>query len=348
MKTIMSIDLGKFKSVVCFYEVKSCKATYKSFKTNPQELHDLAVSHPADLIVFEACDIIGWICDLFDTLELKYEVANTNTGEWSGRKLKKKTDKKDAFWLAKRAALGDLSTVYVPKKEIREKRSLINYRQSLTERITQVKNTIRSLLNAQAYSLPSGRKCWSKQNLEQLRSMAMPMDKVKPDELWKGNLWSELILLEQLTDALQVVEDKLEELNSTDEKVKLLQTVPGVGPRLAEAVAAYIDDPHRFKNCKQVGSYIGMTPRQYQSGNTDRHGRISKYGNRLLRALLVEVCWLGLRWNPWIKETYERIKRGSKTRAKIAIVATARRLFVRLWAMMRDGTSWQMPELQSV
>ena len=348
MKNIMSIDLGKFKSVVCFYNVKSCKATYKSFKTNPQELHDLVVSHPVDFIVFEACDIIGWICDLLDNLELKYEVANTNTGEWSGRKLKKKTDKKDALWLAKRAALGDLSTVYVPKKEIREKRSLINYRQSLTERITQVKNTIRSILNSQAYSLPSGRKCWSKQNIEQLRGMAMPMDEVKPDELWKGILWSELVSLELLIDKLQVIEDKLEELNSSDEKVKLLQTVPGVGPRLAEAVVAYIDDPHRFKNCKQVGSYIGMTPRQYQSGNTDRHGRISKFGNRLLRALLVEVCWLGLRWNPWIKETYERIKRSSKTRAKIAIVATARRLFVRLWAMMRDGAGWQMPELQSI
>ncbi|MHC4214716.1 MAG: transposase, partial [Planctomycetota bacterium] len=60
-----------------------------------------------------------------------------------------------------------------------------------------------------------------------------------------------------------------------------------------------MDDPKRFQNSKQVGSYAGLTPRQYQSGQTERQGKISGQGNKLLRNLLVEICWMSLRCNPW-------------------------------------------------
>ena len=123
-------------------------------------------------------------------------------------------------------------------------------------------------------------------------------------------------------------------------QVQLLQTIPGVGPRLAEAVVAYIDDPKRFKNGKQVGSYFGLTPRQFQSGSMDRSGGISGMGNALVRTLLVEVSWLGLRHNPWMRAIYERVMRGTKSRKKIAIVAVARRLLVVCWAMLRDNRRW--------
>lgn len=351
MNTIMAIDLGKFKSVVCFYDVKTATHRFVNIETTPQAIHDLVVENPVDMIVFEACDVIGWICDLLDDLnnpethEVKYMVANTNSPEFSGKRLKKKTDKNDALMLARRMALGNMPVIYVPKKEVREKRSFINHRHGLVERITQVKNSIRSILNSHADKLPAGKSGWSQKSIAYLQSQARSADQVGNDELWRLELYFNLIQLELMQDQLKQIEEKLAELNAVDKKVQLLQTVPGVGPRTAEAVAAYIDDPHRFKDCKQVGSYIGMTPRQYQSGITDRHGRISKDGNRLLRSLLVEACWLGLRHNPWIRATYERIRRGSKTRSKIAIVAVARQLFVRLWAMMRDGKPWQMPAL---
>jgi len=77
----------------------------------------------------------------------------------------------------------------------------------------------------------------------------------------------------------------------------------------------------------------------------DRQGRISKDGNNLVRSLLVEVSWLAKLWNPWVERMYEQLWRGSKTRKKIAIVGVARRLLVRMWAMLRDGTAWQMPAL---
>ncbi len=347
MKTIMAIDLGKFKSVACRYQIGSGAQEYWTIPTRPQAIHDLVVTHSADCVVFEACGIIGWICDLLDDLEIDYRVANTNSEEWRGKRLKKKTDRKDALWLARRTALGDLPTVYVPGKAVREKRALINERKSIVERITQCKNTIRALLDRQALPMPSGKNGWSQKQIAHLRSLACPMAEVPVEALWRGSLWVELELLHTLGELLLVIDNKLHALNQTDRHVQLLTTIPGVGERTAEAVAALIDNPHRFQNCKQVGCYIGMTPRQYQSGTIDRQGRISKDGNRLLRSLLVEICWLGQRTNPWIRETYQRIRRDSKTRSKIAIIAVARRLFVRMWAMLRDGTPWQMPPLKA-
>lgn len=77
-----------------------------------------------------------------------------------------------------------------------------------------------------------------------------------------------------------------------------------------------IDNPRRFRSGKQVASYVWLTPRQHQSSKQDRHGRISRMGNNLLRALLVEIAWIGLRFNPWMREVYERVRRGSLIRKK--------------------------------
>ena len=66
-----------------------------------------------------------------------------------------------------------------------------------------------------------------------------------------------------------------------DPRVVRVMTIDGVGPRTAEALVAAIDDPHRFDNARQVSDYFGLVPKQYQSGETDRNGRISKRGPSL-------------------------------------------------------------------
>jgi transposase len=112
---------------------------------------------------------------------------------------------------------------------------------------------------------------------------------------------------------------------------------------LAEVVVAVLDDAKRFKNAKQVGAYAGLTPTQFDSGTMSRQGGISGRGNKLLRALLVQVAWLGRRCNGKINEIFDGVCRGNKTRRKIAVIATARRLLVICWAMLRDGTTWREP-----
>jgi len=78
------------------------------------------------------------------------------------------------------------------------------------------------------------------------------------------------------------VETKLDALGSSDERVARLQTIPGVGPRLSELLVAVIDDPARFKSCKQIGAYLGLVPRQMAWGTMNRQSGITKAGHRLM------------------------------------------------------------------
>src|SRR5262249_15530291 len=129
-------------------------------------------------------------------------------------------------------------------------------------------------------------------------------------------------------------------VSQADERVRRLRTIPGVGPRTAEAVVAYLGDAGRFKSGKEVSAYAGLVPRQHQSGECDRRGRITRRGPGVLRKLLVECAWVMLRHNAWAREQYQRLNRGG-ARKKQAVVALARKLLVRCWAMLRDGTDWQ-------
>jgi transposase len=83
---------------------------------------------------------------------------------------------------------------------------------------------------------------------------------------------------------------QLNELAKSDQTVRRLMTVPGVGPITALAFTSTVDDPCRFKRASDVGAYLGLTPRRYQSGELDRTGRISKRGERLTRYYLFEAA----------------------------------------------------------
>jgi len=340
--TIVAMDLGKNKSVVCVYDAGSGQHEFVTIRTRPQQVHDLLVERQPERVVIEAGPASGWVHDLAKALGLAVQVANTNHEIWRWKANSKKTDRSDALRLARLSALGQLPTVHMPSKAVRQWRSLIEYRHSLVARRTAIKNSIRAILEREGISWKAGKSGWTQEVLEALRRMAKPLAQLEQDDLWRGQLAVELEMLWSVEEALAVVTKKLDALGSQKEAVGLLQSTRGVGARLAEAVVACLDTPHRFKSGKQVGRYVGLTPRQYQSGEQDRKGGISGHGNSMLRALLVEVSWLMLRWNDWARETYQRLLRGNGGRKKVAIVALARKLLVRLWAMWRDGTKWQV------
>lgn len=343
---ILAMDLGKNNTVVCHYDADSGKHKFIKAKTTPQQIHDLLAEHKPDRVVFEICSSAGWVHDICSALKLETEVANPNTQAWRWKNVKNKNDKKDALKLAQLSAMNQLPTIHMPKPAVRQKRSLIQYRQVLVGRVVQIKNNIRSILEKQGLSMLSGKNGWSKKSLEWLNNESLSFEKCNAYNLWRGQLYIELQMLQSTQKALADVTDELDRQAESDTQIKLLRSAVGVGPRLAEAIVAFIDEPERFKSGKQIGSYAGLTPRQYQSGSMDRQGKISGQGNKLLRALLVEVSWLGLRHNKWINETYHRILRGSDSRKKIAITAVARKLLVRCWAMLRDNQPWRdyLPE----
>jgi len=340
---ILAIDLGKFKSVACDYDTSSGEHAFTTLPTRPAAMHDLLIEHEPDRVVIEVGSAAGWLKDLCESLEIAIEVANPNHEAWRWKSVKRKTDRDDALRLAQLSAAGQLPTLQLPATRVRQWRSLIAYRWTLVSRRTAIKNTIRAILDRQGETMPAGKNGWTNKAVAALGQLARPMETTDADDLWRGQLHVELQALEQIAGLIVQVESKLESLAQSDARVAQLQTIPGVGPRLAEVVVSMIDDPRRFKNAKQVGAYAGLVPRQYESGTMSRQGRITGQGNKLLRCLLVEVSWLMRRYNAKLCSIFDRVCRGVKTRRKIAVVATARRLLVICWAMLRDGTTWRDP-----
>lgn len=339
---ILALDLGNYKSVSCSYETTSLAHKFGTVVTTPKALHDLLVEEEPDRVVIEICPLAGWVSDLVRALGMELEVASTTHDAWRWKNVKRKNDRQDGLKLAKLSALGQLTLVHVPEQGVRQWRALINYRQRLVSRRTKIQNHIRALLLRQAIAMGAGHRGWTRAGIAQLEALARPLKEVGREELWRGELALELEGLKALAEPLRQVEAKLDELGEVDERVQLLRSIPGVGPRGAEALAAVIDKARRFKRGKEVGAYLGLVPKQIQSGESNRLGRITRQGNRLLRSLLVEISWSGLRYNSWMRSVYERVRRGSKARKKIAIVAVARRLLIRCWAMLRDGTTWRL------
>jgi len=111
---------------------------------------------------------------------------------------------------------------------------------------------------------------------------------------------------------------------------------------------ACIDDPHRFANGRQVSAYFGLIPRQYQSGETDRNGRITERGNPLARTIFIKCAWASLRYNPWAKSVYDRICGQQKTRKKKAAIALARKIAVLAWALLRDEKDWDSNQMLKI
>jgi transposase len=341
---ILSLDMGKFKSVWLLYITGGPgPVQYGKINTRPGELHDLLVEHRPDRLALESGPAAGWVCDLAAALKIPTQVANTNDERWRWRNNKKKSDRVDALKLARMLEMGDMPTVHVPDPRVRQWRELIAYRHTLVDRRTAIKNSIRAIFERRGERLPSGSKAWTVAGMRQIGESSRALDECSPENLWRGQLHEELQQHESLEKNIAAAESKLEELAAADDRVKRLRTAPCVGPRLGELVVAMLDKPERFKTGKQVGAYVGLSPRQWQSGQSLREGHISRMGNPLLREVLVEVSWTGVRTNPWMKQVYEEVRRGSDKRKKIAIVAVARRLFVRLWAMLRDGTEWKEP-----
>jgi transposase len=340
---ILALDLGKYKTVACEYEAESGRHRFHTTLTTAAALAQLVNQVKPERVVLEICNIAGWVCDLLDALGVAVQVVNTSDDAWRWRKVRRKNDRCDALKIAQLAAVNQVREVYIPALEVRQWRALIAFRQQLVQRRSKVKNHIRDLLVSEGQILPRGAKCWTQVGRAHLEALAQPLAAVGPRELWRGQLHLELRQLQMLQEEIETAEEKLTALAKAEPRVALLRTIPGVGPRLAEAIVALLDRPERFHDAREVSAYIGMVPKELDSGERERRGSITKHGSRLVRSLLVEVAWAGLRYNPWVRTTYQRISGGKKSRKKIAIVAVGRRLFVRCWAMLRDGTAWQSP-----
>jgi transposase len=248
---------------------------------------------------------------------------------------KKKNDRNDAEKLARLLYLDAIPMVHVPSAEVRAWRELIVFRHRLTEKTTRSKNGLRALLRTLVIKPPRTPGLWTQAGLTWLKALELPHHL----QVFRRNILVDE--LESLTRQIHQVEQELARFPEGNAAIRRLRTIPGVGPRTAEAVVAFLDDPHRFQNSKQIGAYFGLVPCQDQSGNKNRLGHITRDGSATVRQLLTEAAWQATNRSSTVRAYFERIHNGDKTRRKIALTATAHYLVRVMWSMLVKGTDWQ-------
>jgi transposase len=250
---------------------------------------------------------------------------------------KRKTDLEDAKMLQEvlmaHGELGSrLPSVWVPNERVRNDREIVRRRLAVAEKLAQVKSEIRSLLRMHRLKVPAEYKtAWTLQYVEWLRNQCGE-ESGNPDPV-RSVLSSQVRELEYLKREVKQLQEEVEALAEQPAYARPVEKMTervGVGTLTAMTFLLELGDVHRFKNRGQVGSYLGLVPTSYESGDNDnRKGRISRMGPARIRKVLNQAAWSCLAHDPTLKAWYKPLaeRRGSKK----AIVAVMRRLGIELW-----------------
>jgi transposase len=157
-----------------------------------------------------------------------------------------------------------------------------------------------------------------------------------------------LAVHEQVCQQQGKLDNQVRQLAKSDATTLRLMTVPGVGVVTALTFRHTIDDPSRFRSASTVGAYLGLTPRRHQSGETDTNGKISRWGDRLLRTYLFEAATVLLyRTKKWCSLKAWGMKLAKRIGMKKAKVAIARKIAVILHCIWVDGTSFEWGQMKA-
>ena len=281
----VGLDVHQRSSSICILDAHGKPVTSKAVRGGWEKLVvTLRKLNEPFQVCFEASCGYGPLHDALAKIAQRVVVAHPGHLRLIFRS-KHKHDRADAKKLATLLFLDQVPPVYVPSVDVRGWRALIEHRRRLIDRRTKTKNGLRAALRAAGIrpTRPGGW-LWTRSGLDWIGSVTFPSE---PECFRREVLLPELSHYEL---QIQRVTDQLNRLAQRHPGVHLLMTIPGVGPRTAEAVVAYIDDPSRFHKIRSIGSYFGLVPSQDQSGNRNHLGRITKTGPATVRRLLIEAA----------------------------------------------------------
>jgi transposase len=263
--------------------------------------------------------------------ELGFELWIGDPAEIKAARVRKqKTDRQDAQLLLKLLLEDRFPRVWVPNPENRDLRQLLWHRHRLVQMRTRVMNQLQAIAMNEGVRLRKA--LWSKSGRARLESLQLAA--------WAAQRRQDLLeLLDQLTAKMEPLSVAIEQEAWERPEVRRLMTHPGVGPVTALAFVLIIGTPARFRRGKQLGSYLGLIPCEDSSAGRQRLGHISKQGNSLLRFLLVEAAHTAVLYDADWKRRYVHL--AMRREKRIAKVAMARRLGVRLFWMWRKGWDYQ-------
>ena len=333
MEHYAGIDVSLEYSSVCVVEANGKIVREAKVPSEPEALiawfggPGLAVGR----IGLEAGPLSQWLYAAMQKAGLAVELLETRHVHNAFKAMPVKSDRNDARGIAQLMRLGWFRPVHCKSMGAQETRAVLTARKLVQSKLRDVENSLRGILRG--FGLKVG-KTTERGFAGRIRELAAGQRNL--ERIAETLLAVRSVLLREFKG----FEKQVRAMSRSDTRARLLMSTPSVGPIVALTYASAIDDPTRFKSSKQVGAHFGMTPKKYQSGETDYTGRISKIGDASVRAALYESAHIMLtkpvKGCSQLKSWAMRIaRRAGMSKAKVAL---ARKLAVILHRMLVNGT----------
>lgn len=335
MEHYAGIDVSLEFSSVCVVDATGKIVRESKIASEPEALiaYIRSLGVAMDRIGLEAGPLSQWLYAAMRDAGLAVELLETRHVRDAFKAMSVKTDRKDARGIAQLMRLGWFRPVYCKSKAAQETRALLTARKLVQSKLHDVQMSLRGILRGFGLKVgPTTPKRFAGRITELVTGH--PMLTVIADAL--------LAVHQVLLRELDSFEKRVRAVARSHAKARLLMTTPAVGPIVALTYACAIDDPSRFGSSKAVGAHFGLTPKKYQSGETDRTGRISKIGDASVREALYQAAHVMLtkpvQGCTELKSWAMRIaRRAGPRKAKVAL---ARKLAVILHRMLADNRAF--------
>ncbi len=335
MRKVVGLDISLQKTAVCVLDRDGQLVWQGKVDSEPGPLIEKLKlwQDDIDLMGLEACPLSEWLHSNLIEAGFKAVCVEVRHAQRFLSIRPVKTDRNDARGLAEMMRVGRYRAVHVKSPEAQMVRTVLQARRQVVASLLQIQGSIRGLLKVYGLKVGDTHRCRFDKRVRDL------LAEVPRLEVAIGPL---LRVLEQLMGERGKMDKLLSQAARKDKVCLRLMTIPGVGPITSLAFRATVDEPDRFASSKVVGSYFGITPRVYQSGEVDRSGHISKQGDGMIRHLLYEAASaLMTRCRQPSKLRAWGIAIARRRGAKRARVAVARKLAVIMHRMWVSGGEFE-------
>jgi transposase len=249
-----------------------------------------------------------------------------------------KTNRLDSQKLSEGLRGGQLRSIHVPAPKYRELRHLVQLRDTQVQQLTATKCRIKALLLYEGIAFPADdgkEKQWSARVLDEL--LELPCSETvrfKLDQLI-GTLHFNFNSAAAAQKQIRYYCQKDEELRQS---IAWLKSLPGIGEIVATHLVARLGDPALITNVRQIAGFLGLVSSEHSTGERQNRGAITRAGDSRLRNKLIQSAWVTIRKDPELREFYQRVyeRHPKKVAARKAIVAVARKLTTRIYAVLKE------------
>jgi len=330
------LDVHKREITYCIIDAGGSVVERGKFALNRQNLQNFIGQHLLrhDRVALESTTNCWAVADVLRPCVARVLVSNPMATKAIAQS-KIKTDKVDALVLAQLLRCDFLPEVWQPDAATRQRRQLSGRRASLVGQRTRMRNRIHSVLAMRLIEPPAKTSLFGKAGRAWLD--ALTEDEIDADG--HDMIDADLRLLDALQLEIDRFDSRLAQLGYEDRRVKLLMTMPGVSVVVAQALTAAFGDIDRFATADKAAAYLGLVPSTKQSAKTCHHGPITKRGNSTARWMLVQAAQHMFRQSGPLGHFFRRLK--SRKNHNIAVVATARKMAMIAWTMLRRNEPYR-------